>query len=209
MLRPLALLLSLAACPLFAVVAVSGNGNRTGSDNGDWWRDGNKQPESFGVLDEDGNGTVSTGEMAKARQQFASALKQTKASLMAAVDLDHSGKMSRYEGAEAMPRWVSLRERAREMAVAANDRDGDGKISPAEANGLEERIGRVFIKYGAARVDTNKDQNFSRTEVDAAILAIKQGKGAMFTLCDLSNDGQLSVREADMAFEILAAAAGL
>ena len=147
--------------------------------------------------------------MAKARQQFAIALNETKASLMAAVDLDQSGKMSRYEGAEAMPRWISLRERAREMAVAANDRNGDGKISADEANGLEDRIGRVFTKYGAGRVDTNKDQNFSRPEVSAAIKAIKEGKGAMFTLCDISNDGQLSVREADMAFDILAAAAGL
>ena len=207
MLRPLALLLSLACCPLFAVVAVSGGGVNDG--NTDWWRDGSKSPYSFGVLDEDGDGKVSPGEMAKARQQFAIALKETKASLMAAVDLDQSGRMSRYEAAEAMPRWVSLRERAREMAVAANDRNGDGKISSDESGGLEERIGRVFIKYGVARVDTNKDKNFSRTEVQAAIRAIKEGKGAMFTLCDLSNDGQLSVREADMAFEILAAAAGL
>lgn len=207
MLRPLALLLSLASCPLFAAVVVgSGLGN---DGNSDWWRDGSKAPESFGVLDEDGDGKISTGEMAKARQQFAIALKETKASLMAAVDLDNSGKMSRYESAEGMPRWISLRERAREMAVAANDRDGDGKISPAEANGLEERIGRVFIKYGAARVDTNHDKNMSRPEVYSAIKSLKEGKGAMFTLCDLSNDGQISVREADMAFEILAAAAGL
>jgi len=205
MLRSLVLLLSLASCPLFAVV-VSGGGL---NDNNDWWRDGSKAPESFGVLDENGDGKVSSGEMANARQQFASALKQTKASLMAAVDLDNSGKMSRYEGAEAMPRWVSLRERAREMAVVANDRDGDGKVTADEAKGLEERIGKVFVKYGAAWVDTNQDKNFSRPEVTAAIKAIKEGKGAVFTLCDISNDGQLSVREVDMAFDILAAAAGL
>ncbi len=208
MLRPLALLLSLAFCPLFAAVAAAGSGNGNGG-NTDWWRDGSKSPYSFSALDEDGNGKVSSGEMAKARQQFAIALKETKASLMAAVDLDQSGKMSRYESAEAMPRWVSLRERARDMAVAANDRNGDGKISADEANGLEDRIGRVFVKYGAGHVDTNHDQNVSRPDVSAAIKALKGGKDAMFPLCDISNDGQLSVREADMAFEILGAAAGL
>jgi uncharacterized protein (DUF2141 family) len=108
-----------------------------------------------------------------------------------------------------MPRWVSLRERARELAVAMDDKNGDGKLSPDETGPIEQRIGNVFVKYGVARIDTNKDKNFSRAEVTAAIMAIKEGKGAMFTLCDISNDGQLSVREADMAFEILSAAAGL
>lgn len=208
MLRATALLLSLACCPLFAVV--SGGGVVTGpTDNGDWWREGQTAPWSFGVLDEDGDGMVSKGEMAKARQQFAAALKETKSSLIAAVDLDHSGKLSRYEAAEGSTRWVSLRERAREMAVAANDRNGNGKVDPDEASLLEERIGKVFVKYGAARVDKDKDKNFSRTEVNAAIMSIRDGKGAMFSLCDITNDGQLSVREAEMAFDILAAAAGL
>jgi Ca2+-binding EF-hand superfamily protein len=207
MLRPLALLLTLASCPLFAVVAVSGGGVIYGGT--DWWSDGSKNPASFGILDEDGDGKLSNNEMFKARQQLATALKETKSSLINAVDLDQSGKMSRYEGAEAMPRWVSLRERARELAVAMDDKNGDGKLSPDETGPIEQRIGNVFVKYGVARIDTNKDKNFSRAEVTAAIMAIKEGKGAMFTLCDISNDGQLSVREADMAFEILSAAAGL
>ena len=212
MLRPLALLLTLASCPLFAVVVGGGKGVIGGGGtyvSGDWWSDGSKNPTSFGALDADGDGKLTNGEMANARQQFAMALKETKASLMMAVDLDQSGKMSRYESAEAMPRWISLRERAREMAIAIGDRNGDGKLSSDEMGSLEERIGKVFVKYGVSRVDKNKDNNFSRAEVNAAIMSIKEGKGAMFTLCDLSNDGQLSVREADMAFEILAAAAGL
>lgn len=212
MLRPLALLLALASCPLFAVVVgggktIVGGGGTYG--NGEWWSDGSKNPTSIGILDADGDGKITNGEMANARQPFATALKETKASLMMAVDLDQSGKMSRFESAEAMPRWISLRERAREMAIAIGDRNGNGKLSSDEMGSLEERIGKVFVKYGVSRVDKNEDKNFSRAKVNAAIMAITEGKGGMFTLCDISNDGQLSVHEVDMAFELLAAAAGL
>ena len=214
MLRPLALFFMLASCPLFAVVVVGGGGSGggvhyNGTGGTDWWSDGSKNPASFGILDEDGDGKLSNNEMIKARQQFAVALKETKSSLINAVDLDQSGKMSRYESAEAMPRWVTLRERARELAIAMDDKNGNGKLSSDELGNLEQRIGNVFVTYGVTRVDTNHDKNISRAEVTAAIMAIKEGKGALFTLCDISNDGQLSVREADMAFAILAAAAGL
>ena len=214
MLRPLALFFMLASCPLFAVVVVGGGGSGggvhyNGTGGTDWWSDGSKNPASFGILDEDGDGKLSNNEIIKARQQFAVALKETKSSLINAVDLDQSGKMSRYESAEAMPRWVTLRERARELAIAMDDKNGNGKLSSDELGNLEQRIGNVFVTYGVTRVDTNHDKNISRAEVTAAIMAIKEGKGALFTLCDISNDGQLSVREADMAFAILAAAAGL
>ncbi len=199
------LFLSLVCLPLPAAVVVSGGD----SGNSDWWREGNTAPASFGVIDRDRDGKVTQGEMAEARQQFATELKQTKSSLQAAVDLDQSGKLSRFEAAEATPRWNSLRERARELAVAANDKNHDGKITEDESMGLEKRIGAVFVRYGAAVVDADHNKNFSRTEVQMAIKAIRDGKGAMFTICDLSNDGLLSVREADMAFAILAAAAGI
>lgn len=202
MLRSLVLLAALSA-PLSAVV-VSG-----GTDDGGWWREGQSAPWSFGVLDANGDGKVSQGEMANARMQFAAALKETKASLMAAVDLDQSGKMSRYEGAEAMPRWVSLRERAREMAVAANDKNFDGKLTEDESFGLEKRIGQVFVRYGVAVVDKDHDKNFSRPEIQMAIKSIRDGKGALFTMCDRSNDGMISVQEVNLAFDLLAAAVGL
>lgn len=198
------LLLTLACAPLPAVVVSGGD-----SGNSGWWREGNTAPASFGDIDRDRDGKVTQGEMAEARQQFARELKQTRSSLQAAVDLDQSGKLSRYEAAEATPRWNSLRERARELAVAANDKNHDGKITEDESMGLEKRIGAVFVRYGAAVVDADHNKNFSRTEVQMAITAIRNGKGAMFTICDLSNDGLLSVREADMAFDILAAAAGI
>ena|ERR1043165_1134969 len=206
MLRSLVLLAAVVglAAPLSAVVVSGGVDNDSG-----WWRDGQTAPWSFGVLDEDRDGRVSAGEMATAQRQFAIALKETKASLMAAVDLDQSGKMSRYEGAEGMKRWTSLRERAREMAIAANDKDHDGKLTGDESLGLERRIGQVFVRYGVAVVDTNRDKNFSRSEVEAAIRAIREGKGALFTMCDRSNDGMISVQEATMAFDLLAAAVGL
>ena len=214
MLRPLALFFMLASCPLFAVVVVGGGGSGggvryNGTGGTDWWSDGSKNPASFGILDEDGDGKLSNNEIIKARQQFAVALKETKSSLINAVDLDQSGKMSRYESAEAMPRWVTLRERARELAIAMDDKNGNGKLSSDELGNLEQRIGNVFVTYGVTRVDANHDKNISRAEVTAAIMAIKEGKGALFTLCDISNDGQISVREADMAFAMLAAAAGL
>lgn len=199
MLRTLCLFVSATACPLLAAVVPVDNS---------WWREGATSPYSFGVLDENGDGKLTNGEMAKAREQFATALKETKASLIAAVDADQSGKLSRYESAEATPRWVSLRTRARELAIAANDLNGDGTVSPDEARTLQERIGRVFVAYGAKAVDTNNDKNISRTEVDAAILAIQQGQGALFKICDLNNDGQLSTREVEMAFALLTAAAG-
>lgn len=204
MLRSLLLLLSLAVSPLLAAVISTGGDN----NNGARWDDGSKDPYSFGALDADGDGRLTNAEMAKAREQFATVLKETKASLIGAVDRDNSGKLSLYESAEAMPRWISLRERARDLAIAGNDRNGDGTITPDEAKALQERIGRVFVAHGAKGVDTNHDQNISRAEVDAAIAAIKEGKGALFELCDINNDGQLSVQEVDMAFELLAAAAG-
>jgi len=209
MLRPLALLLALATCPLFAVVSGGGTVVSGPHDGNDFWREGQTAPASFGVLDANGDGTVSRGEYATAHMQFATELKQAKSSLIAAVDLDQSGKLSRYEAAEGSPRWNSLRERARELAIAANDKNGNGKVDSDEAGGLEERIGKIFVRYGVARVDKDQNKNFSRSEVQTAIDAIKGGKGAMFTLCDVTNDGLLSVREAEMAFDILAAAAGL
>jgi Ca2+-binding EF-hand superfamily protein len=196
------ILLSALIAPLSAVVV-------SGGDTGDWWREGQSSPWSFGVLDGDSDGKVSAAEFGAAQKQFAAALKETKSSLLAAIDKDNSGKLSRYESAEGMSRWVSLRERAREMAVAASDKDGDGKLTPDESLGLEKRIGTVFVNYGTAGVDSNKDQNFSRPEVQAAIRAIQEGKGRLFTLCDRNNDGQVSVQESRLAFDILAAAAGL
>lgn len=201
MLRIIILLIVLIA-PLSAVVV-------SGGDTGDWWREGQSSPWSFGVLDADGDGKVSAGEFGAAQKQYAAALKETKSSLIAAIDKDNSGKVSRYEAAEGMQRWVSLRERAREMVVAASDQDGDGKLNQDESFGLEKRIGTVFVRYGTAGVDANHDKNFSRPEVQAAIRAIQEGKGKLFTLCDRNNDGQVSVQEANLAFDILAAAAGL
>ena len=198
------LLLTLACAPLPAVVVSGGD-----SGNSDWWREGSTAPWSFGEVDRDRDGKVSQNEMAEARQQYATALKETRSSLQAAVDLDQSGKLSRHEAAEGMPRFASLRERARVLAVAANDKNHDGKISEDESMGLEKRIGAVFVRYGAAVVDADRNKNFGRTEVQTAIQSIRDGKGAMFAICDLSNDGLLSVREADMAFDLLAAAAGI
>ena len=209
--RNLSLLLLVLACAPLSAVVVSGGGRVvTGGDtNSDFWQEGQTTPWSFGVLDRDRDGKVSQNEMAEARMQYATALKETKASLQAAIDLDQSGKLTRHEAAAGMPRFASLRERARELAIAANDKNHDGKITEDESMGLEKRIGNVFVRYGAAVVDADRNKNFSRTEVQLAIQSIRDGKGAMFTICDLSNDGLLSVREAGMAFDILAAAAGI
>lgn len=198
------LLIAMGMSPVYAAVVINGNNN-----NSDWWSDGCKAPCSFGILDEDGDGKVSAAEMGKARQQYALAIKETKSTLIASVDKDHTGKMSRYEASEAMPRWVSLRERARDMAIATYDKNGDGKLTPDESYELERKIATVFLNYGAGRVDANKDNNYSRPEVQAAIAAIKDGKGALFILCDKNNDGQMSVQEAKMATDLLAATAGL
>ncbi|MBA3699345.1 MAG: hypothetical protein H0W78_10875 [Planctomycetes bacterium] len=203
MLRSLVLLAVLSA-PLSAAVVSGGVDN-----NSDWWRDGQTAPWSFGVLDGNGDGKVSQGEMATARMQYAAALKETKSSLIAAVDLDQSGKMSRYESAESSKRWISLRDRARVMAIAANDKNHDGKLTADESLGLEKRIDQVFVRYGVVVVDKDQNKNVSRPEVQAAIRSIRDGKGALFTMCDRSNDGMISVQEANLAFDLLAAAAGL
>ena len=207
MIRLLATIVLLASSPCWA--AVVGVSMEDGNNGNNSWNESSKTPYSFGVLDEDADGKLTNGEMLKARQQFATALKETKASLMGTVDGDNSGKLSRFESAEAVPRWNSLRERARDLAVTTNDLNGDGKIAVDEERGLEDRIGLIFQKYGAKNVDTDKDKNLSREEVHIAILAISKGQGSMFKLCDLNNDGQLSTREVDMAFDLLAAAAGL
>jgi hypothetical protein len=199
-----ALIFSSAVSVSAAVVSSSGI-----NDDLSWWREGQTSPYSFGELDADRDGKISSGELNEARRQYAKALKETKASLMNAIDLDHSGKLSRYEASEGSPRLKSLREFAVVLARAENDANGDGKVDEKERMSLETRLGMVFQRYGVALVDTNKDKNFSRSEIDKAALAIKEGKGALFRYCDISNDGQISVREANLAFDLFAAAAGL
>lgn len=201
MLRSLVLLAALAA-PLSAAVATG-----SAETNSDWWRDGQTAPWSFVALDANRDGLVSQGEMATARMQYAAALKETRSSLIAAVDLDQSGKLSRYEAAEASKRWLGLRDRAREMAVPANDKNHDGKLTEDESSGLEKRIAQVFARYGVVAV--GQDQGTGNQEAQAAIAAIRDGKGALFTLCDRSKDGMISVPEANLAFDLLAATAGV
>lgn len=206
MLRSLAVILTLTTTSAWS--AVVGVGVDDGNNGRTSWEESSKTPYSFGALDEDADGKLTNGEITKARQHFATAMKETKSSLVGDIDSDDNGKVSRFESAEAAPRWNSLRERARELAIATNDLNEDGKISSDEDRALEDRLGRVFQKYGAQIVDTNKDKNLSRSEVEAAIVAIGKGNGSMFKLCDLNNDGQLSSREVEMAFALLTAAAG-
>lgn len=200
-----ALLLALLSVPCHAVVVVHNNSD---SDS-DWWKEGAKAPWSFGVLDEDGDGTVSAAEIAKAHDQYFAALKESRSSLLAASDVDNSGKLSRYEAQEARPRFNALRDRAKALALAIHDTDHDGKLSEAERQRLVQVLAQTFVQNGTTRVDADKDRKLTDAEVMQAIASIVEGKGALFTLCDRNNDGQVSPQETKLAFDLLAVCAGI
>lgn len=197
------LLLIALAVHAEAVVVVHDN------DNGGWWKDGAKAEWSFGVLDEDGDGKVSPAELRKAQEQFLVALKESRATLLAASDLDGTGKLSRSEALSAKPRFGSLMAKAKELAPIAYGSDKDGHLSEAGKKKLAHALGAVFVTYNAKRIDTNKNGAADDAEVIRAIESIMAGKGALFTICDTNNDGQVSPQEAKLAFDLLAVSGGL
>lgn len=203
--RSLALILIVAA----TAAAESGGGvvTRPRVDDGDWWNDGVKLPYSFGQLDGDGDGRVGGAEWEAGRRQLERALKETRAGIQEALDRDDSGKVSRYESAEGQPRFRSIYGQARALAIAANDKDGDGMLSDAERAPIVARVREVLAATGA-RVPAATPGHPTGDETLAVMRAVVSNEGAMFSVCDRDNDGQLSTQELDIAFRVIRAAAG-
>jgi len=176
-------------------------------NDGDWDYPGANDPASFGELDGDGNGKVSSTEWKAGREQLGRAIKETRAAALDAHDNDGSGKLSRVEAAEAKPRFASLWQQTRALALAANDADGDGKLTGKEVDPLVNRAGQLFARVGA-RVDADRNRTLTAAEVEGAVRAVIEGKRTLFSICDVNNDGQLSQREAAIAFDLLPALAG-
>jgi hypothetical protein len=175
------------------------------SDSWGGWDNGAKDPWSFGAID----ASASPADLAKAQTEFQQALKETRSSLLAAADQDNSGKLSRFEAREAQPRFSSLRDRARELSTLVYDTDRDGSLSEAEQDALIKAIRKTLVAASAAPVDANHDRQISTEEVTKAMNAVRTKEGALFTLCDRNNDGQLAVQESRLAFDLLAVAAGI
>ncbi len=200
-----ALIPLLLACGVFAadrtpVVSIDGDGDG-------WKFTGIEEPASFGELDGDGDGKVSDQEWKAGREQLVRAVKETRAVALDGTDRDQSGKVSRYEAAEGKPRFKSLWQQTRALAIAANDKDGDGKLTGKELDAPVNRAGALLARTGA-RVDANNNGVVTGAEVETAIRAVIDGKRTLFSVCDVDNDGQLSQKEANIAFDLLLAIAG-
>lgn len=163
---------------------------------------------SFGELDANGDGKISSAELAEGRQGLEKAIRDTKAGMVQYLDKDHSGKLSKYEASEATGRIASLNQQARSLALATYDKDGDGKLSDKERATLEARLASVLASSGA-RIDANGDRRVSREEAFAAVEALLNRKRTLFSLCDTNNDGQISQQELELYFALLRAAAGI
>lgn len=198
----LLLLLLIALAPCAAAVG------RSAEAEG-WWNDGSTDPWSFGVIDGDGDGVFTPAEIGVAQAQFQTALKETRSSLLAAVDRDQSGKVSRFEAQEAKPRLEALIKQSRALALAIHDTSRDGTLDDGERKRLVAALVTVFSNNGTAAADTNKDRSLSADEVAAALARIVEGKGGLFVLCDRNNDGQISTPESKLAFDLLAVCAGI
>ena len=132
---------------------------------------------------------------------------KTRAGIADDIDKDENGRISRYEAAEARPRMASLWQQTRALAIAANDKDGNGALEGDERKAVVARVTAVLAKFGA-RVDADGDKRVEKTEAEAAIVEVIEGKRKLFSLCDRSNDGQLNSQEKDLAFNLLRAIAG-
>lgn len=198
MLRTCAALIIASALLPAAVVT-----HRDGDDAHPWAKD----PYSFGELDGNGDGRVDAAEWRAGRAQLERALKETRAGIADDIDKDENGRISRYEAAEARPRMASLWQQTRALAIAANDKDGSGALEGDERKAVVARVTAVLAKFGA-RVDADSDKRVEKTEAEAAIVEVIEGKRKLFSLCDRSNDGQLNSQEKDLAFNLLRAIAG-
>ena len=198
--------------PLLILAGLAVAADRTprvtiGDSDGAWDFPGANDPASFGELDGNGDGKVSSTEWKAGREQLMRAIKETRAAALDAHDRDDSGKLSRVEAAEAKPRFASLWQQTRALALAANDADGDGKLTGKEVDPLVTRAGHLFARVGA-RVDADHNRTLTPSEVETAVRAVIEGRRTLFSICDVNNDGQLSQREAAIAFDLLPALAG-
>ncbi len=175
-----------------------------GADDSD---QSDKDPYSFGELDGNGDGKIDQAEWKAGRSQLERGLKETRASIADALDRDHSGKVSRFEATEGKPRLSSLWVQTRALAMAANDRDGDGKLSDAERKVIVGRCTAVLARFDA-RIDANGNRKIEPSEAEKAITEVIDGKRKLFSICDRTNDGQLTQQEIDLAFDLLRAIAG-
>lgn len=192
----------LAACAALPAAVVQ----HESDDGTDWWQAA-KDPVSFGELDGNGDGTVDAAEWKAGRGQLERALKETRASIMQGLDRDQSGKVSRYEAAEGRPRLRSLWTQTRALGLASWDKDHDGTLSDAERKPVVARCTAVLSRFGA-RVDADGDHRIENAEVEAAVTDVIEGRRKLFSLCDRNNDGQLTQKEVDVAFDLMRAIAG-
>lgn len=193
---------------LFALGAVGASEVIRVPGNGSWHqKQENTSPLSFGDLDGDGDGKVSSAELHAARQQFVRAVKECRASLMESLDGDDNGRLSRFEAGEGKGRIGSLIAQARALVRGAHDADKDGTVTEAEAPHVIAAVRNLLTRSGARGVDVDGKRGISKDEAADAMRAIAEGGGTLFRLCDRNNDGQLSQMEADLAFELILAVA--
>jgi hypothetical protein len=165
------------------------------------------QAIGFQVLDGNGDKRIDSAEWQSGRKALDQAIAKTRADLSEALSKTGTGKVSRLEAGATRPRFTSLLGQAKVLVLAKSDTDGDGALSDAEAKDVVARCTEVLLK-SAARSDEQGIEIDWRTQTAVIIGKVIAGERAMFPLCDVNKDGQLTLEELDVTFNLLRAIAG-
>ena len=162
---------------------------------------------AFAPLDGNGDKRIDSAEWQHGRKALASALEKTRAEIADALAKTESGKVSRFTASESRPLFMSLLGQAKVLVLAKSDADGDGRLSDAEAADVVARCTEVLLA-SAARSDEQGVEIDWRTQTAVIIGKVIAGDRAMFPICDVNRDGQLTLEELDVCFKLLRAIAG-
>jgi hypothetical protein len=162
---------------------------------------------AFAPLDGNGDKRIDSAEWQHGRKALASALEKTRAEIADALAKTESGKVSRFTASESRPLFMSLLGQAKVLVLAKSDADGDGRLSDAEAADVVARCTEVLLA-SAARSDEQGVEIDWRTQTAVIIGKVIAGDRAMFPICDVNRDGQLTIEELDVCFKLLRAIAG-
>lgn len=162
---------------------------------------------AFAPLDGNGDKRIDSSEWQAGRKALTNALDKTRADIVGALAKTESGKVARFTASAAKPLFVSLLGQAKALVLAKSDADGDGSLSEAEATDVVARCTAVLLK-SAARSDEQGVEIDWRTQTAVIIGKVIAGERAMFPICDVNKDGQLTPEELDVTFDLLRAIAG-
>lgn len=165
------------------------------------------QLPSFGELDSNGDGKVSTAERGAILDQYRKALRDARSGLMRAHDADKNSQIGAGEAAGFNLHLASLVKEAKELALAKFDADLNHKFSDDELEPIAKQEQRV-LQSNCARVDTDGNHQINVAESLAAVADLFKSPKRLSEIADANNDGQTSQSELNAALEVLEALPG-